>query len=345
MRAHQGIAAAGIAAALALAAPAPARAVTYETQFAVTAAQQRLEESAEAYSEAQAAWEDATAELDAATQEAEDGQARLDAASEELATQKTKAAAALRASYRLRSANVGLVDLIVSAEDFNDFIATVAALNSLEERTASELERLTEAEAQLEAAQATLDAAEAAVQKKADAAEQAKEAAEAARDEAERLRDEAQQKAREENAAEAAAGSAANMNVTYVELPAVDWTLSREDFVAVWAPRIDAYLAGSPLAGHGATFAEAAWDNGVDPRWSPAISNTESTKGAHCFLPHNAWGWGDVSWPDWDTAIREHVRGLARGYGYTITPAAAKKYCPPNCEAWYESTATEMLKI
>ncbi len=31
--------------------------------------------------------------------------------------------------------------------------------------------------------------------------------------------------------------------------------------------RIDSYLAGSPLSGQGATFAAAAWDYGVDPRF------------------------------------------------------------------------------
>ena len=69
-------------------------------------------------------------------------------------------------------------------------------------------------------------------------------------------------------------------------LPEVDFSVGKEAFVSEWTSRIKAYLAGSPLAGQGATFAEAAWSNGVDPRWSPAISNTESSKGAHCFLPY-----------------------------------------------------------
>ncbi|MBR2804014.1 MAG: hypothetical protein IKE20_02565, partial [Eggerthellaceae bacterium] len=96
-------------------------------------------------------------------------------------------------------------------------------------------------------------------------------------------------------------------------LPAIDWSVGREAFVAEWSARIDAYLAGSPLSGYGTTFAEAAWENGIDPRWSPAISNTESGKGSACFLPHNAWGWGSSAWGDWDTAIRAHVAGLASG--------------------------------
>ena len=128
-------------------------------------------------------------------------------------------------------------------------------------------------------------------------------------------------------------------------LPAIDWSVGREAFVAEWSARIDAYLAGSPLSGYGTTFAEAAWENGIDPRWSPAISNTESGKGSVCFLPHNAWGWGSSAWGDWDTAIRAHVAGLARGYGYSITLSAAASYCPPTYVSWYNKTLSQMSLI
>ena len=41
-------------------------------------------------------------------------------------------------------------------------------------------------------------------------------------------------------------------------LAEVDWNVSKAEFVGEWTLRIDAYLAGSPLSGYGATFAEAA---------------------------------------------------------------------------------------
>jgi len=128
-------------------------------------------------------------------------------------------------------------------------------------------------------------------------------------------------------------------------LPAIDWSVGREAFVAEWSARIDAYLAGSPLSGYGTAFAEAAWENGIDPRWSPAISNTESGKGSVCFLPHNAWGWGSSAWGDWDTAIRAHVAGLASGYGYSLTPEGAAMYCPPHAADWYNKTLAQMASI
>ena len=126
---------------------------------------------------------------------------------------------------------------------------------------------------------------------------------------------------------------------------AVDWSVDEATFVAQWGPRIDAYLAGSPLAGYGNAFASAAWKYGVDPRFSPAISNTESSKGANCFLPCNAWGWGSKSWSSWEQAIDSHVSGLAAGYGYTISVKGAQKYCPPNWYEWYNKTLAEMNKI
>lgn len=132
---------------------------------------------------------------------------------------------------------------------------------------------------------------------------------------------------------------------TTATITPVSISSSKASFIAKWAPRIDSYLSGSPLAGQGKVFAEAAYDYGVDPRLSPAISNTESTKGRYCFLPHNAWGWGHSSWPDWPTAIRAHVAGLARGYGGTLTLAGAQKYCPPCWQNWYVTTLAEMQKI
>lgn len=125
----------------------------------------------------------------------------------------------------------------------------------------------------------------------------------------------------------------------------VDFSVGHDAFIEEWTARIDAYLAGSPLAGHGADFAQAAWDNGVDPRWSPAISCTESGKGSVCFMPYNAWGWTGGSWSSWSNAIYAHVAGLAAGYGHTITYANAAKYCPPNTDHWYHTTLSEMAKI
>lgn len=145
-----------------------------------------------------------------------------------------------------------------------------------------------------------------------------------------------------QSAKDAQARSAANGGVGMYD---IDFSIGRDAFIAEWTKRIDNYLAGSPLAGNGSTFAEAAWTYKVDPRWSPAISNTESTKGSNCFASHNAWGWHGGSWSNWSTAINAHVKGLSSLYGFTISYSNAQKYCPPNYDNWYRDTLNEMHKI
>lgn len=158
----------------------------------------------------------------------------------------------------------------------------------------------------------------------------------------EQARIEAARQAKAEQAERAAVDGAASELAT---LPDVDWECGKEAFIAEWTKRIDAYLAGSALAGYGKVFATAAWDNNVDPRWSPAISNTESGKGETCFRSYNAWGWGQTGWGSWEEAINAHVSGLAAGYGYSITLGAAQKYCPPTYTDWFQTTLNQMKQI
>lgn len=180
-----------------------------------------------------------------------------------------------------------------------------------------------------------------------EAIEAEEEAARIAAEEAARAEEEARIAAAEQAKAEQEAAAAREAaSAAAAALPEVDFTVGKEAFISEWTARIDAYLAGSPLAGQGATFAEAAWNNGVDPRWSPAISNTESSKGAKPFKQFNAWGWmTSTTWNSWEEAINAHVAGLASGYGYSITVAAAQKYCPPTYMDWYDKTIAEMMKI
>lgn len=125
----------------------------------------------------------------------------------------------------------------------------------------------------------------------------------------------------------------------------IDWSLSEEEFVSSWGKKIDSYLSGTVLSGYGEVFAEAAYENGADPRWSPAISRIESGCGAKCFRPHNAWGWMGHSFDDWETAIRAHVKYIAGPlYGGYITPRGAATYCPPG-GPWYSAVSAEMRKI
>lgn len=337
--------------------------------------QQRVEETAAAYNEA-------VAQREALEAQAADLEAQIAETEAKLPAAQDAAADALYMLYRFQQSSNGLVELLLSAEDFNSFISTVQYLNSVNNHTVGQLEELGALVDQLEQQQADLQAALDAARVQEEAAQTALAEAQAAREEAQRRAEEAARQRAAEEAARAAAAAAAAESAgagssesgaaadgsagetapapdaggndagtdagggAAVEEPSGDVVWSERDaFVAEWGARIDAYLAGSPLSGYGSTFAAAAWDYGVDPRWSPAIAYAESSLGAYCFLPHNAWGWGSVSWGSWDEAIYGHVAGLARGYGYTITYEAAQRYCPPNADYWYAVVSEQMSYI
>jgi len=119
----------------------------------------------------------------------------------------------------------------------------------------------------------------------------------------------------------------------------------REVFVSTWAERIDAFNAGYPLEGYGRTFAEAAYDYGVDPRLSPAIARVESGSGANCTYSCNAWGWGSSSWGDWGTAIWEQMGAFASAYGTTLSYDVAMRYNELDPDGWYAEVEGSMYQI
>lgn len=327
------------------------------------ALQQQIEQSAAAYDEASKQ----VADLE---QQMADNQARIAELEQQLPQQQGKSGDAMRTLYQLQQNGSSLFNLILGAESLSDFLNTIEYMERVHQRNVNELTRLSQMKDELETTKASLEKAKRTADNEKSRAADALAEAQAARERAqqaalERAQAEAEAAQRAKEAAEAAAAAqkqeeeaasqkeaaeqpGAGAGGGAVEAPSpdeADWTTDKATFVDAWAGRIDAYLAGSPLGGQGRTFAEAAWDYGVDPRWSPAISTTESSKGAACAYFHNAWGWGNISWDSWEEAINAHVRGLARGYGYTISVAAAQKYCPPNWEHWYNTTLAQMNMI
>ena len=373
------IAAAGLALALAAgsvaltAAPGVARADSLEEL------QQRIEESNASYDQAQQRVEDLRRQI-------EDNEERIAQIEAELPQKKEAAADSIRVMYKMRQGSSGLIDLLLSSDDFNDVITTLRYLDTVTAHNNGAINDLVDLDTELEQtrsalaseksqadsdAQSAKDALASAVSAREDL--EAQMAAKAAAEEAERQAAiQAAQQAAEQQAAAQKAADDANASAdasdscssagggtfstgtgstATVEVPSspdpgtVDWSSDKQNFVSSWGSRIDAYLAGSPLSGYGKTFAEAAWAYGVDPRFSPAISCVESTKGAYCFKPHNAWGWGSSSWSTWEDAIWDHVAGLAAGYDGHLTYAAAKKYCPPNADFWYSTVLAQMELI
>lgn len=315
--------------------------------------QQQVQQTADAYNQSTQRVKEIQAKLEANTE-------KLTEMQHELPKLRTQAANSIKVMYRFSQSNASLIDLIFSAKDFNDFISIMQYLNKIQHKNNEAITKLTEVVNDIKQTQSDLE------QEKSDS-ERAQSQAKDAFDQAIEVRKRAQAEFEARKKAEAEAAKQAEEqakqaaqaqkqftteqgNKVAVETPSkpvadVSLTEPREAFVTKWTQRINNYLAGSPLAGTGKTFAEAAWDNGVDPRWSPAISNIESSKGAACFKPYNAWGWGNSSWQNWQSAIRAHVAGLAQGYGSAPTPSAARKYCPPNASFWYSTCLNEMSKI
>lgn len=322
--------------------------------------QQQIENSATAYN-------DAMARVDELQKQIDDNAQAIAELEEKIPLQKERASSACVDLYKAQQDTASILDLILSSESLSDFITRVDYFNAVTRSNLEQIESLSSMQDQLLQAQDQLNAS------KQEAADQA-EAAQAALQQAQNARIEAQRRAVEEatrqaeeaqaakaaqaakvESAESAASSdsesdASSSSGSAAEPPAAstdtaDWSSDEDAFVSQWTARINNYLAGSPLSGYGETFARAAWTYGVDPRWSPAISCVESTKGAYCFASHNAWGWGSVNWDSWEEAINAHVAGLARGYGYTLTYAAAQKYCPPNADHWYNSCLAQMNSI
>lgn len=326
--------------------PRGAEAATDATDATPDELQQKVEETAKAYDEASAKVNDVQAKIDENEQRIADVEAQLPA-------QREKSASAIKTLYKLQQDQPGLVELLLSSDDFNEFITSYQYIETIRQHATDSASQLRELETELAATKAELETEKQQADQDATAAEQALSDAQAARQEAQQKAAEqaaAEQAAAEQAIADAQAASGTTDGTSTItsatpSVDSVDWGTDKTSFVSQWAPRIDNYLAGSPLAGQGTTFASAAWDYGVDPRWSPAISNTESSKGLYCFASHNAWGWGSSSWSTWEEAIYAHVAGLSAGYGYTISVAAAQKYCPPNWANWYADTLSEMDSI
>lgn len=317
----------------------------YADSDEVQAAIDKMDAAAAKYEEASAK----SLEIDQRVAEAEQKAQELEG---QIDSQRDKSNAAVCSMYRYQRSTSSLLDLVFSSEDVGAFFGTLEYLNRYELNIMSVIDDQAARKKELQAVQSQLQSdKEEADQAKADAQE-ALDDARAARDAA--IEKAAQEAAAAQAAAEAAAKEAAEKSrvtaASYSQQAAVDDTevnldVEEQAFVDEWAPRIDAYLDGSPLAGYGYLFASAAWENGVDPRWSPAISTVESSKGRHCFRTYNAWGWGSVNWSSWEESIPKHVNGLARLYGYTLTMAAAYKYNYETPVDWYNKVAAEMEKI
>lgn len=298
--------------------------------------------------EANAAYDDANRRILEIEKEIESTEKRIQKIQNELPSARQVSDSAAREYYVMLSNNNTFLEILLGATSMEDFFAKMEYTSRMNQSFLSDITKLSTMEAELEEELAALEFKKKEIQEEQLRAEEALADAEnamvIAEDTALKIA-EATALANAELAAQLEAENHEHETPYTPGVEAPEMPAEKQEYVDLWTPRIDAYLAGSPLAGYGYAFANAAFDYGVDPRWSPAISFVESSRGLYCFRQCNAWGWGNVSWPDWETAIYAHVRGLSIGYGFTISEAAAKKYCPPNWQHWYTGVSNQMNLI
>lgn len=331
--------------------------------------QQQVEKTADDYNAATERVEELQKQID-------DTQARIDEITRQMPAQQTRSANSMKTLYLMQNERLGMIEALIGSESLDDFLSSFEYMDCINSHNVAQMQKLQALKSELDDKEAKLkeDSAQAHMEaeKASEALTEAQSAREAAQAEAiafaeqqaqaesaaaelaerERAAKEALAKTGKSDGVDASNSAAEQPSSNDVEQYSgtvssgdVSWSGDRDAFVAQWAPRIDAYLSGSPMAGQGSTFAQAAWDSGVDPRWSPAIATVESSTGAICFMPYNAWGWGSYSFSSWEEAIPAHVSYLGGMYGSTITPQAASIYCPPNASFWYNRCLEEMSTI
>lgn len=270
-------------------------------------------------------------QFDALAGQIGENRAHLEQMAGQLPQKQAAAERAVVERYKVQRQYPTLIEILLDAQDLDSFIAGVEYIAAASEASIDEFTELRDEYATTERMVAGLEARQRAVTTQLEKAETRLKTATEARDEKQRKAD-----------------MVAN---THLTPDGANWDEGKDAFVEQWRGRIDAFLDGTPLAGQGEAFAKAAWDVHIDPRWSAAISNIESSKGRYCIRPFNAWGWGAddsapaahaFAWSSWEEAINAHAQGLASGYGYTVSPEGAQKYCPPNWEIWYVTVVNGM---
>lgn len=149
--------------------PDIARAETYEEL------QQRVEESTAAYYEA-------LDHVDQIQVEIEENEARIDELTQQLPAHRERAAESIRTLYKIQQSSNGLIDLLLSADDFNELVTMVTYLDRIQSKNMTELQQLADLNAQLLEAEDMLSARKAQANQELEAADQARNDALAARE-------------------------------------------------------------------------------------------------------------------------------------------------------------------
>lgn len=309
----------------------------------MSALQQQVNDTATVYN-------DAAAKVDDLNTQIADTEARIAELEKELPEQEERSNQAVKTLYLFQQDASSMLDMLLSADSFGDFINSLQYLNRINTYNLDAIDAAKNMKQELEDSKASLEAdrqsAESVKLNAANALAEAQSARQAAAEAAAA----AQQTADEQAAAEAAQAAAAesgssNTGSGSANASDVDWSSDKASFVNYWAARIDSYLAGSPMEGCGTDYASSAWDHGVDPRFAPAISAVESSKGAYCYRSYNAWGYGGINFGSWAEGIERVTRCLGNDqYQGSLTLDDGYRYAADG-EAWYNAVYAQMMQI
>lgn len=302
------------------------------------------------------AYNDAISRQEQLSQEISTLDARIKELEAKLPAQRERSDESIRALYKYEYDSSSILMMLLESSSVTDMLAIIDSYNWIIEYNTAEIASTIEMQAELASAKQSLESNRASAQQAASDALTSLQEAQAARERmaaraaaAQAAEQQAAQSVLSSSAsseAEKQSASATSSAASTTSASNVGWSADKSQFVNQWAPRIDAYLAGSPMAGTGKYYAAAAWDNGVDPRWAPAISYVESSRGAACYRSHNAWGYGGYSFGSWEEGINRIVAALGSSmYGGYLTREAASIYCPSNTDHWYNSCAEQMARI
>lgn len=283
-----------------------------------------LEEATKKVEETSAVYTEAANEQSRLENEIAELTTKIDEIEAQLPELREKASDAYVSMYKSRNNTSELLDAVLGTRNLGEALYCMELFDKVLRIQTDQIDALLAAKSELDEAKAQLDEDKAVIDESVAAAKEAL-------DEAKQARAQAQAEVLQAKGGELAAQ--------------IDWSMSREEFVAHWGARLNKYLSGTPLSGHGEDFADAAYLNGCDPRWSAAISRIESGCGAACFRPHNAWGWMGKSFSSWSDAIYAHAKYLAGPlYGGYLTMRGASTYCPPG-GPWYSAVSAEMQRM
>lgn len=147
----------------------------------VALADQSLESLEQAAIQAADSYQAATEKVSQIQGQIEDNAAHKAELEAELPAQRERAASAIRAHYRLQQDQANLVSMLLSAEDFNQFLSQAQYLTAITTSKLNEMVQLTQMEQDLDRTSQALESAKAAAEVQASEAQGAYERAEAAK--------------------------------------------------------------------------------------------------------------------------------------------------------------------